>query len=109
MVTNWPPKRIRQSTKLNSANSNAAAQKQRADMLQHRLAGVTAQVVTHEFGSGTAWGCGPFGSDWGKGLREEAQKTCGENNYVTGANNVRPGGICGYGSNGFACIVVPPK
>jgi hypothetical protein len=100
--------------KMNDAESSATTQKQRADTLQdsvnslkNRLNGVSVSVVTHELGSGTAWGCGPYGSDWSRGLREEAQRVCGGNNFVLGSNNVRGGGACGYGSIGFACIIVP--
>lgn len=97
----------RAATSLNEGDARAAAQKQLADALQNRLNGVSARIVTHEFGSGTLWGCGPYGGDWGRALNEEAQRTCGASRYVTGSANVRPGGTCGYGSNGFTCIDVP--
>lgn len=91
------------------AKSEADNQKQLVNSLQHRISGVTTSITTHELGSGTAWGCGPYGSDWGRALTEEAQRICGANKFVIGSNNVRTGGQCGFGSIGFACVFVPAQ
>lgn len=95
------------ATEVSTAKAETAEQRLRADAFERRLSGVTAQVTTHEFGDGTAWGCPQGSSDWGFHLHAEAKRVCGENPYVVGSNNVRSGNTCGYGSNGFACVIIP--
>ncbi|GJE14796.1 hypothetical protein [Methylobacterium longum] len=95
------------SSEVAAAKSALSAQTQISDSLQKRIDGVDVTVTTHELGSGTSWGCGPYGADWGRGILEEAQKVCGSNKFKLGSNNVRGGGTCGYGSIGFSCVIVP--
>jgi hypothetical protein len=97
----------RAAADVKQAKADTASQMQLAADLQRRLNGVSATIVTHQFGSGMPWGCGPYGSDWGRGVHEEAQRTCGSSPIVFGNNEVRSGGTCGYGTWAYACINIP--